>query len=502
MSTILSIACSIDKEALFTSIQDEFNAARHQTSDGEAFEVRFHFYEDADVIHWVLARDFQLFLPSSGFSLFDLQQRWGERRQGEEEAPVEYSPFAASPVVFAMSQETHETLGGEATSIGWHTLLEHEPPLRLTHAHGGTVDGVAVLAAEWVWAAGGRDPSPEDTEGRTRDMVGAIEGKVVEYGPDDRTVLSRWRSVGADVVVAQERLALAALADSESESVIVYPDEGTVWVEQVVARVRAAEDQRAEDAYRLLSAHLRSSRIAARLRSEGLHPTGAVLGSPDESAQVLTAHPAGKRGSVHLVNPGAPPMVLPGYRSVRIISTAWEGVAKAAHVCLVLDCSGSMGGVKLRGASDAVRKFCSRSQSTDTTLSLVTFDNSVSVRVPAKPITQARPAIEAALNAASAKGGTALFDAVLVASRELEGKADPGHLRAMVLLTDGEENSSASTLHDAKAAAAGAGLVYAIAYGDDADVETLRSLAGATGLALTASVGDIERIYEALSAHV
>lgn len=98
---------------------------------------------------------------------------------------------------------------------------------------------------------------------------------------------------------------------------------------------------------------------------------------------------------------------------------------------------------------------------------------------------------------------TALFDAVAVAVAELERAAEPGHLRAVLLLTDGVENRSHTTLSAARSALEDASVtVFAIAYGSDADEASLRLLAGASGLVVTASVRDIEEIYEALSAHV
>jgi Ca-activated chloride channel family protein len=96
-----------------------------------------------------------------------------------------------------------------------------------------------------------------------------------------------------------------------------------------------------------------------------------------------------------------------------------------------------------------------------------------------------------------------LLDAVALGVTELERAGEPGRMRAVVLLTDGQENDSRATLAGTQAALAGAGItVFAIAYGEDADLAALQQLAGSKGLAVSASVRDIEEIYKALSAHV
>jgi Ca-activated chloride channel family protein len=522
VSRILSIACSLENRSVFESIVEDFNTIGYRDLDGENLALRCNFYEDAYVLGGVVTHDFRLFVPASALSAFRLREMWAQRYQQREPPPVEFSSFAASPVVFVMSSRIYNLLRGEAATewgggnhapmtgqvapgLGWQSLVGQEQQLRLIHAHGTTPDGLAVMAAEWMWSCRGREPSAADAAGAARDLVHALEERVVEYAPDDRTALRRARSAQADVVLAQESAALAVLAEeSGDESVIVYPAEGTVWVDHVLGKVQYGETERpVEHADQILSTHLRLPHTADRLLTHGLHPAGPDLGTREDSDRILAAHSAGLRGSVRIVNPGAPPMVLPGYRSVRIISDTWGSVAKAADVCLVLDISASMEGSKLTAACEAVRRFCARPQSTATAVGLVTFESTAVVAVPVQPIAVATPSIESAIRSASARGGTALFDAVATAVRELERAAGPGHLRALLLLTDGEENSSHTTRSDARTALDDAGVtVFAIAYGDDADEATLQLLAGASGLVVTASVRDVEQIYEALSAHV
>jgi len=532
MSRILPIACSAEKRSLFESIEMDFNAVGYRDLDGTDLALRCHYYDDPYVLGSVAGRDFRYFVPASALSELSLRDLLAQRYQEAAPPEVVYSSFATSPVVLVMPSRVYELLGGKATGqspgrspwsrlsrqrrdegwaigqqprgVGWHSLLTQGGELRLAHAHGTTADGLAVMAAEWVWACGGREPSADDAAGRARDLVKALEERVVEYAPDDRTALLRAQSAQADVVLVREDAALAAAAESGAESVIVYPAEGTLWIDQVLGRVHHEEIRRPIDRpYELLSAHLRSAQTADRVLTHGMHPAGSALGTRNDSARLIAAHPAAQQGSVRIVNSGAAPMVLPGYQSVKIISGSWGSVAKAADVCLVLDTSESMVGSKLAAACEAIRRFCARPQSTATAVGLVTFDRTAVVTVPVQPLAQATQNIELAIRSVRAGGNTALFDAVAVAVAELHRAAGMGHMRVVLLLTDGAENSSRKTFSEARIELDAADVtVFAIAYGADADEATLRRLAGDSGLVVTASPRDVEEIYAALSAHV
>jgi hypothetical protein len=82
---------------------------------------------------------------------------------------------------------------------------------------------------------------------------------------------------------------------------------------------------------------------------------------------------------------------------------------------------------------------------------------------------------------------------------ELQHARDPNRLQAIVLLTDGQENNSRASLEGTLRATADIELVFGIAFGADANIETLRQLARAPERAMRASVDDIDKIYDLLS---
>jgi tight adherence protein B len=99
--------------------------------------------------------------------------------------------------------------------------------------------------------------------------------------------------------------------------------------------------------------------------------------------------------------------------------------------------------------------------------------------------------------------GTALYDAVVVASRLLSAETAGG--RVIVLLTDGRDVSSRATAASAVAAAHAAGAaVYAIAMGKNADATPLRELARETGGTFygAASSRALRSVYASIAAEL
>jgi len=103
-----------------------------------------------------------------------------------------------------------------------------------------------------------------------------------------------------------------------------------------------------------------------------------------------------------------------------------------------------------------------------------------------------------------AKSGTALYDAVVLAANKLKGISGSG--RAIVVVTDGRDVSSLSSLQDAVQAAAHAhAAVYAIGIGGpDFTADPLQELASRTGGSFhrASGAGDLAATYRALSSEL
>lgn len=113
------------------------------------------------------------------------------------------------------------------------------------------------------------------------------------------------------------------------------------------------------------------------------------------------------------------------------------------NVALVLDKSGSMQGRKLERAREAAIKAIQRLQPNDI-VSVITYDSTVNVLVPATKLTD-REYVIAAINRIQAAGGTALFAGVSKGAAEIRKFADDKHVNRVVLLSDGMANVGPKT---------------------------------------------------------
>ena len=142
-------------------------------------------------------------------------------------------------------------------------------------------------------------------------------------------------------------------------------------------------------------------------------------------------------------------------------------------LALVIDTSGSMAGRPLADAKAAVSAMISSLGANDQ-VAILSFNTAARV---VQPLTIDKPAALASVDSLAAAGNTAIYDAAIAGADALAG-ADPKMRRAIVLLTDGVDNSSRTTRSDAVARLARGGYpVYAIGLGNDIDRSTLQALA-------------------------
>ena len=208
---------------------------------------------------------------------------------------------------------------------------------------------------------------------------------------------------------------------------------------------------------------------------------------------------------------------LGGFPEVRVTAVVpagarpilWEGNAPAQFarphqlgaeeaIVLAVDNSHSMRGEPLRQATSAAADFLAQQERAAAT-GLVAFGHQ------ALDLTRANESREdvtrtLATLASDPQGGTSLYDAVVLSATRLQRMSSG--MRILVLLTDGKDLGSHSSLTGAITAARRANVVvYSIAAGASADKSPLRALAAATGGKVfdAADVGSLGSTYAALS---
>jgi tight adherence protein B len=162
-----------------------------------------------------------------------------------------------------------------------------------------------------------------------------------------------------------------------------------------------------------------------------------------------------------------------------VVDLTAQNLASAKSVVVAIDRSRSMAGRQLDDAVAGARNFVAAKAGSDRVAVVVFGSHAVQLTRFSSSTIDADDALRTM--AVDSRSGTALYDALALSARMLGG--EQGRARVVVLLTDGQDVSSATTLSNAVAAARTAGaLVYPIAIGGSVATEQpLRKMAAQTG---------------------
>ncbi len=166
-----------------------------------------------------------------------------------------------------------------------------------------------------------------------------------------------------------------------------------------------------------------------------------------------------------------------------------------ADVVLVIDASSSMTGDKLAAAKEAARRFVDYLSLPLDRSAIVAFNRSAHLMIE---LTGDREALHSGIDQISIVPGTVIDAGISLAAAELESERHlEGNTKVMVVMTDGRNNSGPDPVLTAARRATARGIrIYTVAYGEDADSELMRSVAGDPKRAFTAlTAADLLRIY-------
>jgi Ca-activated chloride channel family protein len=255
--------------------------------------------------------------------------------------------------------------------------------------------------------------------------------------------------------------------------VALYPAEGTFWHEHPFGIVQAdwVSDEQAAAA-RVFADYVRTPLVQQKIMAQGFRPV-----NPD----VEIGYPIVPELGVDQDQP-ANVLFVPDPAVVATIQENWSYVKKQADIWLVFDVSGSMQGEKLQQAQDAALLFLDHLE-LQNRVGLITFNTEVRVEVPLDNLETNRGALQESIRSLVASSNTALFDAIVQSVAIFDQADSANRIRAVVLLSDGEDTASELQIQDAKQAieaqrsALNPVIVIPVAYGSDADIQTLNSIA-------------------------
>jgi Ca-activated chloride channel family protein len=520
-NAVVTLAYSPEKATLVEALAKEFNAKKLKTTDGQSMQIELVEMTPEEMVAQALAGEpsFQALTPDSSLWLDQLNRQWAESQAAAEPGAIEPRltgepvRYAVTPIVIAAWEDSARALGWPDQPVGWTTIqtrAQQDSDFRWSHPSTAYASGLLATLAEFYAGAGVQRGLTAELaqDPRTLEFVSNVEKTVKYYGEGEITAIQRAVKEGPgslDAFVVSEQLLTAfntgAFGAPPAKLVALYPAEGTLWADHPLALLEtAAITPNQRRTFQSLREFLATPEVQKKVLQAGYRP--ADLSIPlDSPGSPLTA--------ANGVNPGEPQttLQLPASDVVSVVRNAWALTKRKANVFLVADTSGSMEGAKLNNAQTALRAFLTQIPTDQERVGLVEFNSDVVNVIELDTLGNNRATLVSEIDNLEAGGNTALLDAIRTAYVRLQRRADPERINAIVAMTDGKENASMISLR-ALAQEIQRGnqdlpvVIFAVAYGGDADYEVLQALADASGGEVRAGTPEtIRDLYKILSTY-
>lgn len=512
----VALAASPEKEPLLAPLVDEINEGAVE-SEGRPVRVDLQIVSSGDATDRIAEGELEPTIWSPASSL------WGRIlnfRADRDLTPDESPSLVTTPLVIAMAEPLARALGWPDAEIGWEEIVAEARSDAGWAAYGHpewgefkfgqtnpqfSTSGLSATVAEYLVGAGKREglTLQDIKRPKIREFVRDIQRSVVHYGDTTLFFAEQMGERGPQYVsaVAMEEVTLLdynlRLRQGGPKLVAIYPKEGTFFSDNPLIIPRAdwvdAEHRAAAEAVREFLIERTTPEVAAE---SFFRPAG----DEDPVAPIETANG---------VDPEQPTrtLALPQPRVMNAIIDSWLADRKPARVEIVLDVSGSMGEAgKLGAAKDGVSSFLRLLQPQDQ-VGLSVFSEEATLVSEPVPIRTGRRDLIQRVQGLFAGGETALYDAVSMGVERVGARAGDDRIDAVVVLSDGADNASASTLDaltaELERVSGSEGeevRVFTIAYGEGAEREVLEQIAVAgAGRAYQGDPETIEEIYIQIS---
>jgi Ca-activated chloride channel family protein len=506
----LTIAVSPEKAELFTQLVNDFNARKLKSSNGEELRLATQSLEPEDMIDAALAGNFQALSPDSSIWLDQLDRQYQSAQNTSAGLVGQTVRYAVSPVVIAMWRDAAQRLGWPQKAIGWNELLSEattNKDFKWSHPSTSSASGLLATLAEFYAAAGKtRGLTIEDVKSpQAQDYVSALEKTVRYYGEGEASIAKNVAQRGRDYLdafVASEQIVIDANQKPGVDLVAIYPNEGSLWQDHPLALLESAGlSDLNRETFSAFASYITSPEAQQAILAKGYRPADLNIKIDGASSPINASNGA---------DPTQPQTSLqvPSAAVLDVVRESWLANKRRTNVMLVVDTSGSMEGEKIENVKEALATFLDQIKSSEERVGLVEFYNDVTERVPINELKNNRSALVRAVSSLDAGGNTALLDGVATAYERLQRLNDPGRINAIVVMTDGKENASSVSLRQLVTRLQNGNqrgvpvVIFAIAYGNDADMEVLQAISEATGgQTLVGSPETIRQLYKILSTY-
>jgi Ca-activated chloride channel homolog len=451
--------------------------------------------------------------------------RWLIRRVGSGAEALAHGgssssaiPLVLSPVVIAMWEPMAHALGWPDIKLGWSDIAEltssgktwkdygHPEwgPFQFGHTHPDySNSGIVSVLAE-IYASTGKTRGltiADVQQPATATFVKAVESGVIHYGESTGFFADQLFTRGPgylSAAVLYENLVIQSRDRTKYPNVALpvvalYSKEGTFWSDHPYAILNApwvdAEHRAAATIFRDFLLAKPQQELALQLGFRPGDPS-IPISAPFDAA--------------HGVDPRQPQTLLevPSAEVITAARGVWGQNKKRVDVMAVLDVSGSMNEEdRLERAKAALRTFIQQLDDEDG-LGLTVFSSQATVLSPISPLGPKRQQLLDQVSGLIPQGGTRLFDTIREAYQPLSAEPPGQRIRALVVLTDGEDNESQLTADDLarqlEQDEEGQSIkVFTIAYssGAQGSVDALKRIAQASGAKSYAPEIPIDQVY-------
>jgi len=441
-----------------------------------------------------------------------------KQESGNPNIAVSNRPLVLTPVVISMWKPMAEALGWPSKPIGWRDMLDlindpqgwgkfgHPEWGRFSWGHTDpeiSTSALSTLLAEFYAAVGKqRNLTVADVQDpKSQQFIRDLGKGIKHYGYNTLVFSDNMQKFGMSYISAfpMEEITLIDFNKNKNPPVplvAIYPKEGTFWHDDpfiVMSSASSAEQQAAEQFFTFLLTP-ESQKLAM---NSGFRPANSEVPLADPVSATYGVQPQGPQNTL----PIPPADVIVAAKS------SWAQNRKRADIILVVDVSGSMqDDDKLEQVKAGLGTFLQRIVPEDR-IGLVSFSTSATLEVAPAPLAQNRNELDTAIQALRPEGKTGIYDGLMAGKKALDDLPpdQEERIKAIVLLTDGQENASETTFEQLQQAFDESGIsIFPVAYGSEADQKeataTLQAIVDFSHTILVkGSTGDIGQIFDNLS---
>jgi len=517
----ISVVYGSEKQAWMDPVVKQFNDAKNKTTDGKIIVVEATPMGSIESVRGIIDGTLQptVWSPASSIYIPVANAEW-KKNHSDDLVTGTPKDLVLSPVVIAMWRPMAQALGWPDKAIGWADIAQLSTSTEGWSAYGHTEWGlfkfghthpsysnsglVSIIAETYAGLNKQRGLTLADLQNPDLlQFMTDVESSVIHYGSSTGFFADRMFGNGPsylsaavmyeNLVVAQESKRLSG-DSSQIPVVAIYPKDGTFWSNHPYAVLNApwvtAEQK---DAAGVFEAFLHDKPQQLKALELGFRPT---------DPSIPLAAPLDAQHGVDVAQPKTV-LEIPDAAVIDGIQTLWLQAKKPVDLIVLMDISGSMSGDKITSARKSLMDFIQKLDDRDR-LQINLFSSDITTLTPLSPLGGKRQQVLDSVSGIFENGDTKLYDAISQGYQELQKNGDPKHIRAIVVLTDGEDTASVATLDEVISqlnAAQGEGgnsiKLFTIAFGEGASKDVLQKLAEPTGgKEYDSSPATIQQIYD------